>query len=147
MSELTSAFPTAGGPYWWAARLGGAGWSWFTGWFNIVGLIGIVASVGYGAAFFLNAVLAIYNVDIFGINFADDVHILSETFLLFLLILAFISLVNIFSSHLLGLFNNVSVGWHVLGVAVIIALLVFVPDSHQDAGFVFGERINNTGFD
>src|SRR3979409_1687690 len=26
MSELTSAFPTAGGPYWWPARLGGAGW-------------------------------------------------------------------------------------------------------------------------
>jgi amino acid transporter len=24
-------------------------------------------------------------------------------------------------------------------------LLVFVPDSHQDAGFVFGERINNNG--
>ena len=34
-------------------RLGGAGWSWFTGWFNIVGLVGIVASVGYGAAIFL----------------------------------------------------------------------------------------------
>src|SRR5436190_244885 len=43
MAELTSAFPTAGGPYWWAARLGGPGWSWFTGWFNIVGLLGIVA--------------------------------------------------------------------------------------------------------
>ena len=27
-----------------------------------------------------------------------------------------------------------------LGVAVIIGLLVFVPDDHQDAGFVFGER-------
>ena len=147
MSELTSAFPTAGGPYWWAARLGGAGWSWFTGWFNIVGLIGIVASVGYGAALFLGSVLALYEVDIFGVNFADSAHILSETFLLFLIILAFISIVNIFSSHLLGLFNNVSVGWHVLGVAVIIALLVFVPDNHQDAGFVFGERINNTGFD
>ncbi len=25
MSELASAFPTAGGPYWWAHRLGGAG--------------------------------------------------------------------------------------------------------------------------
>src|SRR3954452_17384602 len=25
MSELTSAFPTAGGPYWWAHRLGGPG--------------------------------------------------------------------------------------------------------------------------
>ncbi len=43
-----------------------------TGWFNIVGLVGIVASVGYGAAIFLNATLGLYGVDIFGINFADD---------------------------------------------------------------------------
>ena len=63
MSELTSAFPTAGGPYWWAHELGGAGWSWFTGWFNIVGLLGIVASVGYGAAFFLDALLGLYGVE------------------------------------------------------------------------------------
>jgi len=41
--------------------------------------------------------------------------------------------------------NNVSVGWHLLGVAIIIGLLVFVPDQHQDASFVFGERINNNG--
>ncbi len=53
MSELASAFPTAGGPYWWAHRLGGAGWSWFTGWFNVIGLIGIVASVDYVLSFFL----------------------------------------------------------------------------------------------
>jgi amino acid transporter len=88
MSELTSAFPTAGGPYWWAARLGGAGWSWFTGWFNIVGLIGIVASVGYGAATFLFALLSLYGLNVFGIDFGDTKHVLSETFLLFLIILA-----------------------------------------------------------
>src|SRR5438445_5910246 len=70
MSELTSALPTAGGPYWWAAKLGGAGWSWFTGWFNMVGLVGIVAGVGYGAAIFLNAVLSLYGVTVGGINFA-----------------------------------------------------------------------------
>src|SRR5213079_761549 len=70
MSELTSAFPTAGGPYWWAAKLGGAGWSWFTGWFNIVGLVGIVAGVGYGAAIFLNAVLSLYGLTIGSIDFA-----------------------------------------------------------------------------
>ena len=35
MSELVSAYPTAGGPYWWAAKLGGPGWAWFTGWFNV----------------------------------------------------------------------------------------------------------------
>ncbi len=42
--------------------------------------------------------------------------------------------------------NNVSVWWHVAGVAVIVALLVFVPDTHQDFGFVFRERLNNSGF-
>src|SRR5437868_12618535 len=87
MSELTSAFPTAGGPYWWAHRLGGPAWSWFTGWFNIVGLIGIVASVGYGAAGFLYAVLGLYGVNIFGMNFSDSQHILGETFILFMIIL------------------------------------------------------------
>ena len=46
MSEVASAYPTAGGPYWWANKLGGPGWSWFTGWFNLLGLIAIVAIGG-----------------------------------------------------------------------------------------------------
>src|SRR6266702_3248272 len=148
MSELTSAFPTAGGPYWWAAKLGGAGWSWFTGWFNMVGLVGIVAGVGYGAAIFLNAVLALYGVTIGSINFAtaDPSAILHHTFVLFLCILVLYTIVNIVADRLLGLFNNISVWWHVLGVLVIIGILAFVPDHHQSAGFVFGHRLNNTGF-
>jgi amino acid transporter len=145
MAELTSRYPTAGGPYWWAHDLGGKGWSWMTGWFNIVGLVGIVASVGYGAAFFLYNTLALYGVNVLGINFGDDVHILSETWLLFFLILAVVTALNVFADRVLALLNNVSVGWHVLGVAVVIALLVFVPDDHQSASFVFGERINNNG--
>jgi amino acid transporter len=145
MAELTSRYPTAGGPYWWAHDLGGKGWSWMTGWFNIVGLVGIVASVGYGCAIFLNATLGLYGLNILGVNFGDSAHILSETWLLFFLILFFYTLVNIFADRFLALMNNVSVGWHVLGVAVVIALLVFVPDDHQSASFVFGERINNSG--
>ena len=146
MAELTSKYPTAGGPYWWAHDLGGKGWSWMTGWFNIVGLIGIVASVGYGAALFLNALLGLYGLDIFGINFGDGKHILGETFFLFLLIMLLYTLVNIFADRLLALINNISVGWHLLGVAVILGILIFVPDQHQSASFVFGERINNSGF-
>jgi amino acid transporter len=146
MSELTSAYPTAGGPYWWAAKLGGANWSWYTGWLNIVGLVGIVASVGYGAATFLNVTLGVYAVDIFGINFGDTESLLAEQWLLFFLILVLYTLVNVFGDRLLAMFNNISVGWHVLGVAVVIALLVFVPDDHQDVGFVFGERLNLFGF-
>jgi amino acid transporter len=146
MAELTSAFPTAGGPYWWAAKLGGASWSWFTGWFNIIGLVGIVASVGYGAATFLNITLGVYGLDILGVNFADTKHLLGEQFVLFVLILVFYTLVNVFGNRLLGMFNNISVGWHVLGVVVIIALLVFVPSHHQDAAFVFGHKLNLVGF-
>src|SRR5205085_10754685 len=32
------------------------------------------------------------------------------------------------------------------GVVAIIALLAFVPDHHQSASFVFGHKINNSGF-
>src|SRR5438309_2727887 len=99
MAELTSAMPTAGGPYWWAAKLGGAGWSWFTGWFNMIGLVGIVAGVGYGAAIFFNAVLSIYGVTIGGINFAtaNTSAILHHQFVLFLIILFAYTVTHIFA--------------------------------------------------
>ena len=43
MAELASKFPTAGGIYYWAYRLGGVRWAWFTGWFNLLGLVAIIA--------------------------------------------------------------------------------------------------------
>jgi amino acid transporter len=145
MAELASAYPTAGGPYWWAAKLGGPGWSWFTGWANVLGLVAVVASVDYGAATFGSALLNLWSVDLGVINFADGAS-LGEIFVVFVLILILHALVNIYSSRFVALFNNISVFWHVVGVAVIIAILVFVPDRHQDVKFVFGHTINNSGF-
>ena len=58
MAELASKYPTAGGIYYWAYSLGGVRWAWFTGWFNLLGLVAIVAAVDYGCASFLNSVLA-----------------------------------------------------------------------------------------
>src|SRR3954447_6669478 len=147
MAELVSAYPTAGGIYWWASELGGTAWGWFTGWFNLVGLVGVVASVVYASAQFMNSLFSLYGLNLGFINFGDTKHVLSETFLLFALILTIHALINIYSSPLVARFNNISVGWHVLGVAVIIAILIFVPDTHQDASFVFTEKINNSGFD
>ena len=63
------------------------------------------------------------------------------------IILILTAIINIFRTHLLAVINNVSVWWHVIGVVVIIALLLIVPDKHQDLGFVFGQRLNNSGFD
>src|SRR4051794_30855311 len=146
MAELASAFPTAGGPYWWAHNLGGAGWSWFTGWFNVIGLIGIVASVDYVLAFFATTLFGLWGWDLGFVNFADSQHVQAEIFWLFAIILALHALINIYSSHLVALFNSISVWWHVVGVIVIIGILVFVPDHHQSAKFVFTEKINNSGF-
>src|SRR5262249_13738636 len=120
--------------------------SWFTGWFNIVGLVGIVAGVGYGAAFFLYSLLNLYGLNVLGINFGDTKHVLSETWLLFFIILVLYTVVNIFADRILALLNNISVWWHVAGVVAILALLIFVPDNHQSASFVFGHKINNSGF-
>ena len=62
------------------------------------------------------------------------------------MILTLHALINIYSSPLVAMLNNVSVFWHVVGVTAIILVLVFVPDTHQSVDFVFTETINNSGF-
>ena len=117
MSELASAFPTAGGPYWWAHKLGGAGWSWFTGWFNVLGLIGIVASVDYVLSVFATTLFGLWGWDLGFINFGDSQHVIQEIFWVYAFILVLHALINIFSHRLIALFTSVSVWWHVIGTA------------------------------
>ncbi|MEU6037140.1 amino acid permease [Actinomadura sp. NPDC047616] len=138
MAELVSAYPTAGGIYWWAARMGRPVHGWFTGWLNLIGLVAVTASVDYGAATFLNVLLGMLNED-----WGGD---LGFVFGLFLVILVLHALINIFGHRLVALLQNISVWWHVFGVAAVVAILVFGPDSHQSVSFVFTERINNSGF-
>ncbi len=147
MAELASKFPTAGGIYYWAYRLGGVRWAWFTGWFNLIGLVAIIAGVDYGAASFLNSVLSLYGLN-FILNFTTTnlSSILHHTFVLFVIILAAHGLINVFSSNLVSLLNRVSAWWMLGGVIVIVAVLIFGPSTHQSASFVFGQRNNNSGF-
>ena len=146
MSELVSAYPTAGGIYWWASKLGGAGWGWFTGWFNLIGLIAVTASVDYGCATFMNTAFGLFHFNLFQATSGDPHNFLRGTFVLFLVILAIHALVNIFTSHLVALFNSISVWWHVAGVAVILLVLILVPSHHASLDYVFTERVNNSGF-
>ena len=147
MAELASAYPTAGGIYYWASKLGGPGWGWFTGWFNLVGLIAVVASVDYAAAIFLQALLGLYEVN-FIFNFTStnvkyDAHVI---FALMVVIMIFGGMINVFSSQLLALVNRISVWWNVIGVAAVVLVLILVPSHHQSASFVFTHQINNSGF-
>src|SRR5213592_3034192 len=53
MAELASAYPTAGGLYFWAFRLGGRGWAWVTAWLNMIGQVTITAGINVAAATYL----------------------------------------------------------------------------------------------
>jgi amino acid transporter len=122
MSELVSAFPTSGGIYWWASRLGGPKAGYYTGWLNLIGLIAILASVSYGCATFLDLTLCTFSEDwLAGYS-------LKRVFLMFVIILAISAVINIFSSHLLAVINNVSVWWHVIGAAAIVLILFIAPE-------------------
>ena len=57
MGEIASTYPTAGGLYYWASKLGSPAWGWFTGWFNLVGQIAVTAAIGYGCAVFTTSLL------------------------------------------------------------------------------------------
>ena len=61
MAELVSAYPTSGGIYWWASKLGGAKAGYYTGWLNLIGLLAIVASVAYGCATFFDLTLGFFD--------------------------------------------------------------------------------------
>ena len=140
MSELVSAYPTSGGIYWWASKMGGARAGFFTGWLNLIGLVAVTASVGYGCATFIDLTLSTFSQ-----SFADG-YSLSRVFVIFLIVLAIAALLNIFSGHLMAVMNNVSVWWHVVGAAFIIVVLFVVPDNHQSFSYVFSERFNNSGY-
>ncbi|MFG2606571.1 amino acid permease [Streptomyces sp. NPDC048514] len=140
MAEVCSSYPTAGGLYYWAAKLApshGAAWAWFTGWFNFLGQVAVTAGIDFGAASFLNALLDLQ----FGFS-ATPGH----TIVLFALMLAAHGFLNTFNVKLVSLLGNVSVWWHILGVIVIVGALVIFPAKHQSADFVFTHFVNATGW-
>ena len=152
MSELASAYPTSGGIYWWASKLGGAKAGFFTGWLNLIGLLAITPSVAYGAATYLNIILGAFFPNYattflhwspFGMN-GDYIH---QQFFWFAVIMVVITLLNTFSSQILASLNNISVWWHVFGAAIIIAILVITPTQHQTLAWMFTTQINNSGFE
>jgi amino acid permease (GABA permease) len=139
MAEVCSSFPTAGGLYYWSAKLAGKqgpAWSWFTGWFNLLGQIAVTAGIDFGLALFSSALLN----SLFGYPQTPPYIILLYAIALFLH-----GLLNTFGVRLVALLNDISVWWHLVGVAVIVAILFIVPSHHQSASFVFTHFVNNTG--
>ena len=140
MAEISSAFPTAGGLYYWSAKLAkskGAAWSWFTGWFNLLGQAAITAGIDFGLATFFTAFL----------NLTTGLQATKGTVLVvYALTLLAHGLLNNFGVKLVAFLSNVSAWWHIAGVAVIVGVLAIIPTHHASAAFVFTKFVNETGF-
>lgn len=139
MAELASAYPTAGGLYYWSLRLGGRGWGWVTAWLNMIGQVTITAGINIGAAIYLIGALS----RIFHLPADTALPVFGQLdawrFQLFVMVLLMIPqvLINIYGIRLTARLNDFSVWWHIGGVFVIVALLVFVAKHHNAFGFLF----------
>src|SRR3954453_20621460 len=136
MAEVCSAYPTAGGLYWWAAALAKrnkAAWAWFVGWFNFLGEVAVTAAIDFGAAITTAAFLSL----------TFDMEVTKyRTFLIFLVIIIVHGLLNTFGVNLVRVLSDVSAWWHLVGVAVIVVILTVVPDQHKPISQVFFEVRN-----
>ena len=146
MAEIASAYPTAGGLYYWASKLGSPGWGWATGWFNLIGQIAVTAAIGYGLATF-GTVLFDYWFsysarmnDWFGFSANTSIFVLYAAFLIAA------GIINMFRVSVTAMLNTISAYWHMAGVAFIVLVLIVVPDNHQSFGYVFGETVNASGY-
>ena len=143
MAEVCSAYPTAGGLYYWAAKVARPGkaaiWSWYTGWFNLVGQVAVTASIDFGLAtiigFFLKLTV-----------WADFAARPWQILVIYVILLVAHGLINSFGVGLVARLNDISVWWHVIGTVVLVVMLFALPTNTTSLSHVFSDTNNVTGF-
>jgi amino acid transporter len=136
MAEIASAYPTAGGLYYWASRMKNKEWGWWTAWLNLIGQFAIVAGINYAAAGFLNATIITPLLTNLGIDYQNTSTFLGvlNGQLVTMGILMLIELaMNIAGINLVALLNQVSVWWHIVIVAAVV-FLVFLAGKPDESG-------------
>ena len=139
MAELASAYPTAGGLYYWAFRLGGRGWAWVTAWLNMIGQVTITAGINVAAAIYLIGAVT----RLLGLPGETRLPLLgsltSWRFQLLVMVLLMVPqvLINIFGVRITARLNDFSVYWHIAGVAIIVLLLAVFGKYHNSLRFLF----------
>src|SRR5262245_9726411 len=122
MAEIASAYPTAGGLYYWASRLRNKNWGWWTAWLNLGGQVSIVAGINYAAALYIGVTILD---PLFGFDInAETAGLTNGIWLTGLLILIEI-VFNVAGTKIVATMNNISVWWHIVFViAIVVALFV-----------------------
>jgi amino acid transporter len=133
MAEVASAYPTAGGLYYWASKMKNKNWGWWTAWLNLIGQFAIVAGINYAAAGFLNATI-IDRITGGTFNTVEIIPGILNGQLVTMGILMLIQLaMNIAGINLVALLNQVSVWWHIVIVAAVV-VLIFLTGKPDESG-------------
>ncbi|MEA2619742.1 MAG: hypothetical protein QOC97_515 [Chloroflexota bacterium] len=154
MAELASAYPTAGGLYYWASKMKNKTWGWWTAWLNLIGQFAIVAGIDYAAAGFINAtILDRLTGGVF--NTTEIIPgVLNGQLVTMGVILAIQLALNIGGINLVALLNQVSVWWHI-GIVAIVVVFIFLTGKPDQSGLGLfqiqpldqaGSWNNNLGF-
>ena len=141
MAEITSAHPTSGGPYFWAAMLAptpriAAFFSWVTGWFNFVGQFAVTTGITFGLANLIATLATVKS------SFEPTP---SKIIGIYAALLVSHGLVNTFGVHILKYLNNTSIIIHSLGIFSFATAVVAAAPTHQSARFVFAKFYDGTG--
>ncbi|KAF2202089.1 amino acid transporter-like protein [Delitschia confertaspora ATCC 74209] len=141
LSELASAFPSAGGQYFWAQELAPRRWARFasyaTGWFAWAGAVFTSASVGLAVG---SAVVGCWS-----LGHPEFVIQRWHVFLAYQMSNLLCFLFNIYGK-ILPLVAKISLYTSLLSFLVIMITVPAVAPTHQHAKFVFATFINNTGW-
>ena len=141
MSEIASAYPTAGGLYYWASRMKNKDWGWWTAWFNLIGQFAIVAGINYAASLFINGTIitpltggAYANTTIF--LGSVETPILTGALVTMAVLMAIQLFINIAGVSIVSLVNQISVWWHIAFVIAIAGSLFILgtKSTEVDAG-------------
>ena len=127
MSQISSAYPTAGGLYHWASILGNRGTGWVTAWLNLLGLITVLGAINVGTwTFFVGA---------FGFALGIENNLTNQTIFL-IIITGAQALINHLGIRLTALLTDFS-GWLIFGGAILIAVVCLVAAEHWDVSRLF----------
>jgi amino acid transporter len=130
MAEIASAYPTAGGLYYWSSRMKNKDWGWWTAWFNLAGQVAIVAGIDFAAASFVNSAIVTPILSNFDLTYGNGSMFLGTLVsgqLLTMAVLLVIQLVlNIAGIRIVAKLNDASVWWHIGTVLVIVGALFLI---------------------
>ncbi|KAI1344866.1 choline transport protein [Xylariaceae sp. FL0016] len=142
LGEMAAIWPTAGGQYHFVYALSTDYWkrsmSFWVGWTNIAGWLTLVTTEGFFCAQFIQAAAVIASGGTYEIK-------QWATYLIFLAVLTFTTVANIWGNRILGRWNDAALYWSLFS-AVLISIVLLSMSDKNSGHYVFADFENETGW-